>query len=210
MASTSHFMFNPDDPNTVTELEKYEEFRFTSPDKQKVIAYIIWLYDQSSDLKKLFPDDLYRRKREAALRAGFLITNGRFDDWVEDFMVGQDDKVNEAALMYVRMSGLPDASSYMAFNEILQKQILAALKETDEGKLKVIQANIKSARDEISDLEAKIWGGKEVENVRAALYRLAENQRLNLRPEHIAQQIADGSLTITDPYAKRRGRKRVS
>lgn len=210
MPDYSQLIFDPFAPDTITKLEQYEEFQFSVPDKPKMCAYIVLLYDINSDLKRNYPDNLYERKRNAALSAGFTITDGHFPGWVEDILVGDNDKFNDAALRFVRMFGLPDMPAYLAYTEILHKQVSAALKETDEKKLKIIQENIESSRTMVAQLERKMFGGEEVESVRAALYRLAEKQRLNLRPEHKAQQIETKTLSLPDPYydkvAKKPGR----
>lgn len=207
MASYSNYLYDPFDADTVRKLEQYEEFGFKAPDKVKVVRYIIIMYDLASDLKKLY-EDLYERKRNAAILAGFELVDRVFEPWVESILVGKNDAVNDAILRYVRLSGIPDATAYLAYTEILHKQVLAAVKETDEKKLKVIQDNIQNAMEHVRTFERRIFSGDEVENVRAALYRYAEKLRLNLRPEDKASEIEAGTLSLADPYygGKKRGR----
>jgi hypothetical protein len=201
MANYSNFLYDPFAPDTVHKLEQYEEFQFKCPDKEKAVRYIIIMYDLASDLKKLY-EGLYERKRNAAILAGFTINGGLFDPWVEAILVGENDHANDAILRYVRLSGIPDASAYLAYTEILHKQVLAAMKETDEKKIKVIQDNIENAMEKVRTFERRIFSGDEVENVRAALYRYAEKIRLNLRPEDKASEIDRFELNVNDPYYK--------
>lgn len=200
MADYSQLLYQPFEPETITKLNQFEEFSaLVVPDKQKTVAYIIFMYDLMSDMKKLY-EGLYERKRNSALAAGFTLKEGRFDGWVETILVGENDAFNDAALRYVRLFGIPDASAYMAYTEILHKQVTAAMRETDEKKLKIIQENIENAMQKVTVYERRIFSGEETESVRAALYRYAEKQRLNLRPEHIATLIEKKELTLVDPY----------
>lgn len=206
MADYSQLMFNPFDPGTITELEKYEEFQFTVPDKAMAIAFLIIMYDMNSDMKKLYPDNLYERKRNSAIAAGFKIRGGKFDKWVEDLLVGENEQFNDAILRYIRLSGIPDAPAHMVYTEILDKQLSAAMHETDPKILDSIQKNIENAMSKVAFYERKIFGGDETVSVRAALYRYAERMRLNLRPEEKAEEIEQKRLNVRDPYYRRHGK----
>lgn len=208
MPDYSNHLYDPFASDTVEKLGKYSEFQFTAPDKAKTIAYIIVMYDINSDMKKIYPDNYWERKRNSAIKAGFKINeDGKFEKHVEDFLVGENDQVNEAILFYIRMFGIPDLPVLMAYTEILHKQVLAALKVTDAGKLVTIQKNIETAIAKISVYERRIFSGDETESARKSLYLLMEKQRLNLRPEAKAKEIESKELKISDPYTKkRRGR----
>lgn len=211
MPDYSQLILDPFDPNTVSKLEQYDEFKFTVPDKFKTIAYMIIMFDPKSDMKKLWPDDFYGRKRESALAAGFEMTNGKFEKWVEELLIGENDDFNDAELRFTRMFGIPDYPAFVVYSDILDKQFRSAKKCNDEKKLKIIQENIENAMKMVALYERNIFGHAETENVRAALYRLQEKQRLNLRPEHIAELIEKKALKLKDPYAgepKKRGRPR--
>ena len=41
----SKFLYDPFGKDTVSELEKYDEFQFECKDKAKVVAYLILMYD---------------------------------------------------------------------------------------------------------------------------------------------------------------------
>ena len=193
-------MFDPFGIDTVKQLELYEEFLFIVPDKPRVIAYMIIMYDPRSDMKKLYPDNFYERKLKSAIAAGFETTDGRFEPWVEQILVGENDDFNDAELRFTRMFGIPDYPAFIVYSDILDKQFRAAKKENDPKKLQVIQANIKSAIAEVSLYERNIFGHEETENVRAALYRLAEKQKLGLRPEDKAVEIDTKTLKVHDPH----------
>ena len=76
------------------------------------------------------------------------------------------------------------------------KELEAAFKETDPKERKVIRENIDKSTERISEYEAKIFGGQEVENVRKALYKFMESEKLRLRPEAIAEDTAKKKLKL--------------
>ena len=200
MADYSQLMFDPFGTDTVNQLEQYEEFSFKVPDKVRACAYMIIMYDPRSYMKKLYPDNFYERKLKSAIAAGFKTIDGKFEPWVEQILVGENDDFNDAELRFTRMFGIPDYPAFIVYSDILDKQFRAAKKESDPKKLQVIQANIKVAMAEVSLYERNIFGHEETENVRAALYRLAEKQRLNLRPEEKAVEIDNKALKVHDPH----------
>src|SRR5574343_138624 len=139
---SGNLMFDPYSSETVTSLEQFEEFKFSHPYKNKLVSYIILMHDTQSDLKRLFPDDYYRRKREAAILAGFEIgANGEFSKDVEDIILGNNNDVNDAILKYARLSGIPDAQAYIFYQELLSGQILEGMNTKDPKILKDIRAN---------------------------------------------------------------------
>jgi len=196
----SKFLYQPFSADTVKALEKYPEFKFKVPDKQKAIDYLILLYDISSNEVKASSDRLYERKKFAALKAGFKVDKqGHFSEWVEDIIVGENDEFNDAMVRFVRFFALPDLPALTAYNEMIDHEFTSAAKEKDSKLIKVILANIDELREKIETLERKIFTGDETENVRKALYRLMEKQRLP-RPENVAQDIESRELKVSDPY----------
>jgi len=211
MPDYSQLLYDPFAPGTLAKLEQYEEFKFEAPDKPRLISYLIIMYDINSDMKRLYPDNLWERKRNSAIAVGFRITDGHFEGWVESYLVGENDQFNEAVLRFIRLFGIPDLPALMAYTEILHKQVLAAMKETNEKKLETIQKNIENAIEKISLYERKVYGGEETEQARKSLYLLIEKQRLSLRPEDKAKEIETKTLRVTDPYygpKRRPGRPR--
>ena len=193
------FLFDPFGKDTVSKLEQYEEFKFECDNKDKVIAYLILMYDLSSSEVKAHSDRLYERKKFAALRAGFKFKDGVFPKDIEDIIVGENDDFNVAMIRYVRMFGLPDLPKHTAYNEMLDSELSAAAKERDYKLHKVIMDNIESLSVKIESIERKIFTGDETENVRKSLYRLMEKTRVP-RPEYMAQDIASKSLDLPDKY----------
>ena len=197
----SRCLYDPFGKDTVQKLEQYPEFQFECEDKAKVIAYLILMYDIASSEVRTYSDRLYERKKFAAIKAGFkLDKDGKFDEEIEKIIIGENDAFNDAVIRYVRMFGLPDLPRHTAYNEMLDKELAAAHKETDPKIRKVIRENIDELSKEIEAIERKIFTGEETENVRKSLYRLMEKQKLGLRPEDMAVAIEEKKIRVPDVY----------
>ena len=191
----SKFYFPPFAEDTITELEKFPEFQFKSKDKDKIINFIILCWDVNNiELRRLYPE-YYTRKREAALLAGFQTDKtGRFEKNIEDILTGQNDQCNTASVRYLLLQGLPDYPALIAQRELQAKELEAAFQSKDPKDRKIIRENIDKSTERIAEYEAKIFGGQEVENVRKALYKHIESEKLRLRPEYIAEDTAAKKL----------------
>ena len=200
MSDFSSYLFNPFAPDTVAKLEQYPEFQFKNPKKSAIIAYLCLVYDHNSDLTKLYPDNLSRRKREAALQAGFKIgADKKFPQDIEDIMVCQNPDFNKALVRYSRLFGIADLPSYNFYTEALFSEIESGYACTDSKVKKTIIENVEKTRTILSQLERKMFSGEESVELRNELYRVAENERLGLRPEEIARSIANKTLELPDP-----------
>ena len=202
MAKFQQYKYDPSDPSTPKQVKKdIPEFNFKCPDIGKLICYTIHVYDPHSDLLKLYSTDLNRRKREAALAAGFKINdNGVFDKWVEDSIVGDNSNYNSAIVAFVTKFNIADLPAFILYREIFFSEFAAAMKATDSKDKKDAMANAETARTRMELLEKKLFTGEETANVRDALYIAAEAHKLNLRPEDKANEIESGTLSVSDPY----------
>lgn len=218
MTAFNHFLYNPDDPDLVSKVEAdIEEFRFTCPDKHKLLKYTIWCYDLHSDMLKLFPGDLNRRKHEAAIKAGFALNeNGRFDKWVEDCMIGMNERYADAVVEFVARFNIANLPAYIMYREMFFADMKAVMsaeanvndidKKTASGLRKEAMANAEIARVRMEDIATSMFGGVETDDIRDALYRKAEKMLIQLRPEAVARQIATNTLSLNDPYYPKKGR----
>lgn len=88
------------------DLAKIKEFKTSSGegiDDNKVLLYVILMYDKNSPYRKKFADVL-KRKIEVAHDTEFpTIEGGNFEPPVEDFLKGRNEKVNKKIVAYVRM-----------------------------------------------------------------------------------------------------------
>jgi hypothetical protein len=197
----SRFLYDPFAKDTVSQLEQYEEFQFSCKDKDKVVAYLILMYDiNNTDFRRAY-SDLYERKHRCALLAGFELTEeGKFEPEIESVLVGENDQFNDAMARYISLFNIPDLPAHTAYSEILAKECIAAQKERDSKVLKDVIVNIDKARKNVEECEIRIFTGIETENVRKALYRFAQKKKLGLRPEEKAREIKDRKLNVPDLY----------
>lgn len=201
MAKFDEYLYNPADPKVTAKVIKdIPEFKFKCPDIDGLIRYTIYTYDPHADLLRLFPTDFNRRKREAAIKAGFKIHEGHFEQWVEDYIVGDNEDYNAAIVAFVIRFNVADLPAYVMYREVFFGEFLAAMNARDSKEKKEIMANAEIARIRMAELEKKLFTGDEVVNIRSQLYVLAEKMKLNLRPEEKAREIDSKQLIVNDPY----------
>lgn len=86
-------------------LKQFDDFTVaTSPlDKEKVLRWVMMVYDQNSPVVKKVAD-WKERKIIAAQQAGFTVdAKGTFEDAVADMLQGKNDIVNRMALCLIRI-----------------------------------------------------------------------------------------------------------
>jgi hypothetical protein len=94
------------------------------------------------------------------------------------------------------MFGVPDYPALVALKEMQSQELKAAFSTTEAKDRKIIRDNIDKITNDISIYESKIYGGQETENVRKALYKHMESEKLRLRPEYVAEDIKQGKVKI--------------
>lgn len=74
-------------------------------DWEKVVRYIVFLYDHASDLTFEYQSDLLARKEAAAIEAGFVreASNGKWSDALTEIMEIKDADVLSAIMCYLRI-----------------------------------------------------------------------------------------------------------
>ena len=192
----SSYLFDPFNPSEIERLKKELE---TDLD-DKVLKYIIFLYDINSEYRRLYPEYVVRKK-ETAIKAGFKLNKkSEFDADDEAVILGENADVNLLIMKFLKLFNNPDYILYVSFWELLGGEIVNSIKETDPKIKKVIGDNIGKFGSAISRLEENIFGGKEILSMRNALYATLINERL-LRPEEIARQTAEKTLNLkVDPF----------
>lgn len=200
--NTKVFLYDPFDKNTAIKLaEKYEEFDFSFTnltDKRKIVAYILLMYDLHSPLR-VDIHDLYERKRVAVQLGGFKAGDGGyFDKKVEGAILGEDPKVNDAIIRYLTCFSNPDYTMLISFLDMYHKANRDALKgNPSASKIK----NIESLNKTIKRLDKAIFMGDEPIGLRKSLYEHAEEMRISLRPENVAERLEKGKPGVDiEPY----------
>jgi hypothetical protein len=165
--------------------------------KKKLLVYLVLTYDKESYFRKDIKSYL-ERKYNAGIAAGFSVTDNTFGKEVEDVLVGENDKFNRALIQYVSLQYDIEYGRLIVYELNYYKMLEQSIKKWDErGNLKSL---IEGTAGDIRKLEADIFGGEEVLNVRKALYEGTAQSRLRFRPEDIAEGIIMNQLKDLSPW----------
>lgn len=185
---TKGYLYDPRKPESYQQLFKYEEFREEVKSIDKIMQYIILMYDLANrEIVVEYP--LYpNRKREVARIVG-LSRAEKMPKWVEDVLIGKNPKVNRMIVKYISLFNDPDLEMLAAYQEIYTNLNEAAF----GGKYdKQLIDNIKKVNEDIKQLNDRIFRGKDETDLRMELYKAARDKALGIRPEEIAEKLAAG------------------
>lgn len=196
MIDFSTLMYDPFSKETVYKLEQIPEFQFKSKDKDKIIAFMILVWDHNNrEWQNQFTRyaDL---KRESAILAGFkLNSKNRFDEEIENIILGKNHEVNRAIIRYLYLSGVSELPALAAHRELLAAEYEMAFGgNTDPKERKVVRENIDKGTEKMKQYEQLVFGGSEVSSLKTELYKYMESQKLRIRPELIAESTRSGNL----------------
>lgn len=87
------------------DLFRHKEFQvlIARPDFEKLIRYIMYLYDKNTLLIQEYQSDLNERKAEAAKDAGYKKINGKWTKDIQDVMDIQDHEATAAIMQLLKM-----------------------------------------------------------------------------------------------------------
>ena len=182
------------------DLGKIKEFR-TSPgdgiDNDKVMLYVICMYDKNSPYRKKFTDVL-KRKIEVVHEVGFESgDDGNFDSPVEDFLRGKIRIVNKKIVTYVRMHRNFKYSYLVTIEDSYYNLMLEIL----GGETKKIPM-AREVQVELEETLLEILNKDNNPYLRDEILRYMESERLQLRPEDIAKKLQDGEAPISIKQVK--------
>jgi hypothetical protein len=177
------------------ELGKIKEFKASAGeaiDDNKVMLYILCMYDKNSPYRKKFTDVL-KRKIEVAHDTGFqTIEGGNFEPPVEDFLKGRNEKVNKKIVAYVRMH----RNYKFAYLVTIDESYFNLMLEILGGKTNKI-SDAKEVQGELEETLLEILNEDTNPYLRDEILRYMENERLSLRPEDIAKAMQEGKSPIS-------------
>ncbi len=193
----SGMMYNPEKiPDGVSvlsfykDLNKVKEFKQSSGemiDDNKVMLYIILLYDKESPYRKKF-NDILKRKVEVAHDCGFeTIEGGVFESPIEDMLKGRNEKVNRKIVEYVRLHR-SYKWSYQVSVEATYANLMLEIQGGDTKNMKTL----KELRDEMESNLTEMLNGDNNPYLQDEMLRFMENERLALRPEDYARRAREG------------------
>lgn len=168
------------------ELGKHPEFKvqFENIDKDKIIRYVVYICDRNTPFRKKYPDIL-KRKVEVAKEAGFKINEkGLFEDEVEAFLRGENDKVNDMIVAYARIYKNFKYSFFITMEEIFYQLMRSIV----QGELKNV-AELKKTQKELDETMNELLNDDNNPFLTRRFLRYIEKERLALRPEDIARKL---------------------
>jgi len=170
--------------NHFPKLKKVPEFkrRLANLNKNKVLKYIMFLYDKNSPFRTKYQDVL-KRKVEAAKGAGWETGEGGvFDNDVEEILRGHNIFVNEMAVAFIRLHRNFKYSYLVGLEESFYRMML----EVMTGEMRNV-SKMKTTQEELEDVILELANEDTNPALRDTLLRYVEQARLNLRPEDIAR-----------------------
>lgn len=182
-------LYNPNLSTFVKKITKgipdFRKYEKSNEDAESVFKWIVYTYDKQSPLVKEI-HELMVRKGEAAALAGFTTDeDGRFNEDIEKFLMGQDDEVNGLIVAYISRFADPHYIMLVAsWNLLLDntKKLLSGRQSKDTYQ------TIKQITSDMEDITRTVFSSHETDEaleLRKALYSRVESDRLKLNQENI-------------------------
>jgi hypothetical protein len=153
--------------------------------RNKVLKYIACVYDMFSPFNEF--KDVNKRKYTAALFLGFEIDDdGKFPFEVEQMMACQIDPIVDMIVRYTRNHHEPEWAYLKAVEDRYYKMIKFVHNE------EIVKfSDLKEMKNEINETQKLILAKDKSRNLETQLYDHMDMDRIELRPEDIAQKIRD-------------------
>ncbi|MBU1067767.1 hypothetical protein KKE60_08270 [Patescibacteria group bacterium] len=162
-------------------------------DFNKVLKYIIYVYDKNSPLRREYVNIL-KRKAKALKLAGFIKDDN--DVWgkdIENMILCQDKHINSMIIRFLRLH----RNAKYAYLIALEENYYKMLEKMIEGKMAPSDYQVFSKmKDEIEDEAIEILNQDDLKALKEDLYRYVDYEKLNIMPEDYAEQIASGKFLL--------------
>lgn len=173
-------------------LKMHPEFqaKLSFLDQDKVIRYIIYMYDYHTPLQKV--PDLYNRKMIAADLSGFIKNEeGHYSSFVEAMLMGQNPMVNR---MIIKFCILNKGSKYAMIKVSEQRYFsnLADILKEDEDVNNKFVSETRKMGEELEKAKQELLNEDNNKILVEDLYSYTEAENLGLRPEDIALKLKNG------------------
>lgn len=156
-----------------------------SLDRNIVIRYIAYFYDQKSPFRIKFKD-LQTRKVRCMIEAGATMNEEKvFDEDIENIINGKAKNVNEMIIAYLRLtSGVRYRYLVMLENLYAQRE-RSILSMQSNDKIKDLEALAES----LERTQREVLAEDQTKGIVKSLYESINRERLALAPEDIAENI---------------------
>ena len=203
-AETSYLKFDPNHhtfykkiTGAIPAFAEYEsEYVKTEAAKVRVFAWIVLMYDMNSPMRREIKD-MYKRKVYAAGLCGISpnAVSGKYKQYVEDFLVGQDEAINNLIVKYIAYQASPEYTQLIA-HMAMQQDALNKIVSMNADKN--VQILFDTTTEKIRELTNLLYGTGERDEVyeaRRALYKQVAYDLSDMRAENVARAVSStGSL----------------
>jgi hypothetical protein len=170
-------------------LSKYKEFSprgYTKSFADKMIRSIFYLYDRNSPLRNI--SNIYTRKNEAFILAGFKIVNDTFEDRVIELINFVNQDYIKMVIKFTRLFYDTDWVVLVSMEEALMSELIKM--PTVSGTLKLdTTKNINEMRRTIDEIKLNILNGNDDVIMKREMNKHIIEIELKLTPEDIAEQL---------------------
>ena len=196
---TTGYLYDPKDRESYQKLLRFKEFQEDIPlNKDKIIQYIILMYDMSNDdVRTEYP--YYPQRKRELCRLVKLTRGEKMGESLENMLIGLMPEVNAMIVKYLSLFNNPELIMLSAYWEIF----IELNKRQFSGQFDKNQIDyIKKINEDINHLTERLFRGKEETELRAELYKSLKDQTLGIKPEEIAEKISKGEDPLGDytPY----------
>jgi len=196
---TTGYLYDPKDKESYQRLLKFKEFQEDIPiNKDKVLQYIILMYDMSNDdVRTEYP--YYPQRKRELCRLVKLTRGEKMGEDLENMLIGLIPEVNAMIVRYLSLFNNPELIMLSAYWEIF----IELNKRQFSGQFDKNQVDyIKKINEDINHLTERLFRGKDETELRAELYKSLKDQTLGIKPEEIAEKISKGEDPLGDytPY----------
>lgn len=151
---------------------------------ERVIRYIIYMYDQNTPLRII--ESIAKRRAKALALSSINPEEERYKTLLQG-----NGYYNQMIFKYCRLQRNVDFAELVFYEGRFYDELVLAEREGNAGKRATIYKNITYAKDKVKELANSFYnGGSSGEQIE---YILAEAmyENLELRPEHIARKLRD-------------------
>lgn len=183
------------------ELSRYKEFDSKNYkgrlSADKIFRYALLVYTNNVLLESI--PDITKRKREAAILAGFNIDpdTEKFAPEVESIIKCENSKVNALIILIIRLNKNSDLQQMLAFEEARSRQIGILINGGDEKSKEAtstVMENVRKLSNYIEDLRSTLLNEDEQPDIIHLLYENIVHDNLGIKPEDIALARREGTL----------------
>lgn len=187
------------------ELKKYKQFDYKLYKSIKVpcdriFRYVLLTYTSNILFESI--QDMTKRKREAALLAGFSLwkETKTFRTDVENIIKCETPVVNDLIILIIRLNKDSKYQQMLAFEEARANQISDMLNSSGKDATAVLMENVRKLSKYIEELRADLLNQDEQPDIIKLLYENVIQENLGIKPEDIALARKEGNLkTILKP-----------